>query len=227
MAVFRWTTHHWLVNLSPRPGHLTAPMTTRWRPATLPSSPPTALRVRPSLLVKKWFVKPFSFSHQVPSCGRVLPYLRFLRNCAWHRGVHWRSHGHGPHRHVDLRPGDRQGLHLSFFVGSSVVVCRKAWRRIMNNSMKRLSPRMNKPKFPRRWNRCWSSLSSADAHSQGDWALYPHHHGRGCLPRRDFLHPVADPWILLVGGRHLPHWHHRCQRAWGTAGDGHCEENWN
>lgn len=45
-ALFRWTTHPWLVNQSPRPGHLTVPMTTHWKPATLPSSPPTVSRVR-------------------------------------------------------------------------------------------------------------------------------------------------------------------------------------
>ena len=45
-SLSRLTTHLWPVNQSPRPGHLTVPMTTPWKPVTSPSSPPTVSRVR-------------------------------------------------------------------------------------------------------------------------------------------------------------------------------------
>lgn len=76
------------------------------------------------LLWGKMICETFSCSHKGPSHGPVLSYLRFLRNCTWHRGVHWRSYSYGPHRYIDLRPGDRQGIvfHFSFIVGSCFVV---------------------------------------------------------------------------------------------------------
>lgn len=103
---------------------------------------------------------------------------------------------------------------------------------LVNNNIhfhEKISPRANKANLPCQLNHLattrwfWSLIFSLDTHSQGDWALYPHHHGRGCLPWCDFLHPVTDSWVLLVGGRHLPHWHHCCQRTWGTTGNSHCE----
>ncbi len=49
-----------------------------------------------------------------------------------------------------------------------------------------------------------------NTHRQGDWALYSHHHRRGCLPRTFFLRSVNRFGIQLAGGRHFPHWNHRC-----------------
>lgn len=78
----RLTTPPWPANQSPRPGHQTAPMTTLWKPATSPSSPPTALRVRLPWQLHRWSIlSPCCLLHSIifHICFRFL-LTHFLRS---------------------------------------------------------------------------------------------------------------------------------------------------